>query len=35
MVANFTTDFMFNPAYMLHSRGLLVSVVYLGVLALS
>jgi signal transduction histidine kinase len=34
IVALFTTDFMFHPVYMLHSRGLLVPVIYLGVLAL-
>jgi hypothetical protein len=34
IVANFTTDFMFNPVYMLYSRGLLVPVLYVEVLAL-
>jgi hypothetical protein len=34
IVANFTTDFMFHPVYMLYSRGLLVPVLYVEVLAL-
>src|SRR5918995_92989 len=34
IVLIFTTDFMFQPEYMLHSRGLLVPVVYVEVLAL-
>jgi hypothetical protein len=34
IIANFTTDFMFNPVYMLYSRGLLVPVLYVEVLAL-
>jgi hypothetical protein len=34
MVAYFTTDFMFNPVYMLYSLGLLVPVLYVQVLAL-
>ena len=33
IVANFTTDFMFHPVYMLYSRGLLVPVLYVEVLA--
>jgi hypothetical protein len=34
IIANFTTDFMFHPVYMLYSRGLLVPVLYVEVLAL-
>jgi hypothetical protein len=34
IIANFTTDFMFHPVYMLYSRGLLVPVLYGEVLAL-
>jgi hypothetical protein len=34
IVADFTTDFMFHPVYMLYSLGLLVPVVYVEVLAL-
>jgi hypothetical protein len=34
IVANFTTDFMFQPVQILYSRGLLVPVVYVEVLAL-
>ncbi len=34
MVIVFTTDFMFQPVYILHSLGLLVPVVYVEVLAL-
>ena len=34
IVANFTTDFMFHPVYILHSLGLLVPIVYVEVLAL-
>ena len=33
IVANFTTDFMFHPVYMLYSRGLLVPLLYVEVLA--
>jgi len=33
MIVNFTTDFMFQPVYILYSRGLLVPVLYLEVLA--
>jgi hypothetical protein len=34
IVANFTTDFMFHPVYILYSLGLLVPIVYVEVLAL-
>jgi signal transduction histidine kinase len=34
IVANFTTDFMFHPVYILYSLGLIVPVIYLEVLAL-
>jgi hypothetical protein len=34
IVANFTTDFMFHPVYVLYSLGLLVPIVYVEVLAL-
>jgi hypothetical protein len=34
IVANFTTDFMFHPVYILYSSGLLVPIVYVEVLAL-
>jgi hypothetical protein len=34
IVANFTTDFMFHPVYILYSLGLLVPIVYVQVLAL-
>jgi hypothetical protein len=34
IVASFTTDFMFQPVYILYSLGLLVPVVYVEVLAL-
>jgi signal transduction histidine kinase len=34
IVANFTTDFMFHPVYILYSRGLLVTNFYVLVLAL-
>jgi signal transduction histidine kinase len=34
IVANFTTDFMFRPVYILYPLGLLVPVVYVEVLAL-
>jgi two-component system NarL family sensor kinase len=33
MVVYFTTDFMFNPVYMLYSRGLLVPFLYIQALA--
>ena len=34
IVANFTTDFMFQPVYILYSLGLLLPVVYVKVMAL-
>jgi signal transduction histidine kinase len=34
IVANFTTDFMFHPVYILYSLGLLVPIIYVQVLAL-
>jgi hypothetical protein len=34
IVANFTTDFMFHPVYILYELGLLVPIVYVEVLAL-
>jgi hypothetical protein len=34
IVANFTTDFMFHPVYILYELGLIVSIVYVEVLAL-
>jgi hypothetical protein len=34
IVANFTTDFMFHPVYLLYEVGLLVPIVYVEVLAL-
>jgi hypothetical protein len=34
IIAKFTTDFMFHPVYILYSRGLLVPVLYVEVLAL-
>jgi hypothetical protein len=34
IVANFTTDFMFQPVYILYTSGLIVPIVYVQVLAL-
>jgi hypothetical protein len=34
IVANFTTDFMFQPVYILYTSGLIVPIVYVKVLAL-